>query len=419
MEPNPDDPRFDQTTLIARCGGQWAGDELQDVFREEVKVLLGRHNKSFPGAQPVSFSEEHFDELIREDYYLCEKTDGIRYLMYMTSDNGRSVIYLIDRKNDYYYVPGLFFPHHENNPNFQRFHENTILDGELVEEKHTDGHTEVKFLVFDCLVTDNQSCTHRTLDKRLAFFQEFILKPYRAMLKREPERRGPFLMEGKQTQFSYHTPHMFNEIIPDVIKKHGNDGVIFTCRTSEYTFGTDRHIIKWKPPEENTVDFLLHIDWQEVEPHPDDPDQTFQVDYDAFPRDLGLYINYGHNGQYERHGTLYIPPQQWEDLRNLGKPLQDSIVECYLETPDLSNGSAATNGANGTQTNGTSSGKRWRFHRIREDKHEANHISTFNSVIDSIEDHITKEDLMKYSDEIRTAWKKRDAEAKNRGEKRP
>ena len=408
MEVDPNDPHFDQTTLIARCGGMWAGGELQDTFRDEIRQLLGRTQKSFPGAQPVSFSADHFDELKREDYYLCEKTDGIRYLMYMTSDSGKPVTYLIDRKNDYYYVPDLFFPHHENNPDFSLFHENTILDGELVEEKHPDGRTEVKFLVFDCLITDSQNCTHRTLDKRLAYLQQYILKPYKDMLKRMPERRGPFTIEGKPTQFSYHTPHMFNEIIPQVIKRHGNDGVIFTCRTSEYVSGTDPHIIKWKPPEENTVDFLLHIDWQGYQPDPDDPDQSWQPDFDAFPQDLGLYINYGYNGQYERHGTLALSPAEWESLKNSGKPLQDSIVECFLEPA-----SSDTNGHNGTNghANGYGvAGRKWRYHRLRDDKHEANHISTFNSVIDSIEDHITKEDLMRGSDEIRAAWKRRDAE---------
>ena len=56
--------------------------------------------------------------------------------------------------------------------------------------------------------------------------------------------------------------------------------------------------------------------------------------------------------------------------------------------------------------------RRWRFHRFRDDKMEANHISTFNSVIESIEDHVTEEDLLREADEIRRCWKGRDAARK-------
>lgn len=44
-------------------------------------------------------------------YYLCEKSDGMRYLMYCTDDgNGKEVIYLIDRRMDFWWVEGLHFP---------------------------------------------------------------------------------------------------------------------------------------------------------------------------------------------------------------------------------------------------------------------------------------------------------------------
>ena len=79
-----------------------AEPELADQFRREVATLLGRNNLTFPGAQPVSFSNKHLLELQRQDYYVCEKTDGIRCLMYFARGDPDSetpeIHYLIDRR---------------------------------------------------------------------------------------------------------------------------------------------------------------------------------------------------------------------------------------------------------------------------------------------------------------------------------
>jgi len=35
----------------------------------------------FPGCQPISIERKHFDILSKNDYVVCEKTDGTRYMM--------------------------------------------------------------------------------------------------------------------------------------------------------------------------------------------------------------------------------------------------------------------------------------------------------------------------------------------------
>lgn len=167
--------------LIEKVGALKAEPGLADSLRREVASLLNRNQLSFPGAQPVSFARKHIQELQSQDYFLCEKTDGMRYLMYFTTDEaGEEIHYLIDRRNDYYYIRGLHFPLPED-PSFQRFHTHTILDGELVEDTYPDGRSEVKYLVFDCLFVDKKDLTHRTLDKRLAYFKDLVLKPFRKL----------------------------------------------------------------------------------------------------------------------------------------------------------------------------------------------------------------------------------------------
>lgn len=86
--------------------------------------------------------------------------------MYFTRDGDQEVHYLIDRKNDYYWVQNLHFPMHDDDT-FRSFHTETLIDGELVLDDIGGGKKLLRYLVFDCLILDNQPLIQRTLDKRL------------------------------------------------------------------------------------------------------------------------------------------------------------------------------------------------------------------------------------------------------------
>lgn len=363
-------------------------------MRQEVAQLLDRRSVGFPGAQPVSFARRHIEELTRQDYYVCEKSDGMRYLLYLTQDeiNGEAQ-YLIDRKNDYWFIPknGLHFPVPRH---VEGFHVNTLIDGELVVDKLKGGGEQTKYLVFDCLILDGNSLMNRTLDKRLAYFQERIYDPYKSLLKEFPEeiKYMHFIMEMKQMQFSYTIDFMFGKILPEL--PHGNDGLIFTCRMSEYKFGTDQKILKWKPEHENSIDFQLSLDIPLRQPDEEDISDGYDkpyLDYDAMPA-FNLYV---HGGEQEDklYGTLYLEPTEWGDLKSRGEPLDDRIVECYMDVQG-----------------------RWRYMRFRDDKTHANHISTVESVIESIKDGVTKQDLINAQQMIRSEWKAREWKAREKKE---
>ncbi|RPA84311.1 mRNA-capping enzyme subunit alpha [Ascobolus immersus RN42] len=378
--------------------GHRAPPELAGQFRREVAALLGReHNTNFPGAQPVSFGTRHIEALKKQDYYVCEKSDGIRCLLYFTvGDRGEEIHYLIDRKNDYYFLEGLHFPM-QNDPSFQSFHSDTIIDGELVLDKNPkapkkDGIPagyELKYLVFDCLVLDKKPLMHRTLDKRLGYFREFVYKPYCALLEAYPSEIPffPFILAFKNMEFSYAITKMMKDVLPNL--KHGNDGLIFTCRNTPYKFGTDEHILKWKPANENSVDFRLNLEFPPLYPESDSDDDSdtaeTPLDYDAMPRFL-LSVYHGNN-DYRPFGEMFMTAEEWEDMKNMGVPLDDTIVECSKDDEG-----------------------RWRFMRFRNDKKDANHISTVNSVLESIADAVELEDLEREAARIRSEWKKRAAQ---------
>ncbi|KAL9104982.1 MAG: hypothetical protein Q9163_000154 [Psora crenata] len=360
-----------------------AQSDLAQNFRYEVANVLGRKQTSFPGAQPVSFAAKHFVELQKQDYYVCEKSDGIRCLMYLTDgDQGKQAVYLIDRKNDYYFVPDVRFPKEGDET---EFHTGTIVDGELVTDTQPNGTVEMNYLVFDCLTLDSNSLMHRSLDKRLGYFIDKVFRPYEELYKRYPDaiQHLPFLVKLKRMEFSYALERMFNEILPNLL--HGNDGLIFTCKNSPYAHGTDEHILKWKPETENSVDFRMHLQFPMVDADSDDEDGNPYPDYSVMPQ-VTLSVFGGDRHPEVNYGTMVLDYREWESMKFLQQPLNDRIVECYLDKQN-----------------------QWRFLRFRDDKKEANHVSTVESVMQSIQDRVSKQDLIDQAPKMKNEWKKRRA----------
>ena len=364
--------------------GDKAQGDLLRVLRGEVAALLSRDSLRFPGAQPVSFAAKHLQELVQQDYYVCEKSDGIRCLMYLTRDSdGKELTYLIDRKNDYYWVQNLHFPLPESE---QNFHVNTLIDGELVNDREPSGNMQLRYLVFDCLTLDGGPLLHRTLDKRLAYYRDKVFEPYVALYNKYPEEKQylPFALEFKKMEKAYGIAMLFHSILPNL--PHGNDGLIFTCRNTPYKPGTDPNILKWKPANENSVDFRLDLDVPLCEPDSEDEQNGIREPYPDYSAMPGFYLSVGDEGNRMRPwGTMFVTPNEWEDLKKQGRPLNEAVVECYQDSMH-----------------------RWRFMRFRDDKREPNHISTVESVMESIQDRIEEKDLIAIGKEIRDAWKMRE-----------
>lgn len=369
--------------------GTYLNKEDADFQRGNIADLLHRPNLHFPGAQPVSFARRHLDELRHTDYFMCEKTDGVRCLLFLTQIfiEGEEVEaqFLIDRKNDYYYIPrdALHLPRPDD---VASFHRGTLLDGELVRQKFKNGQERLAYLIFDCLAIDGDDVTNRPFDKRLARIDALIAKPFKAFAKRYPDdvAAQPFQVEMKAMEFSYGMEMMFRERIPNL--PHGNDGLIFTCKSTPYVAGTDQHILKWKPPQENTIDFRLLLgDF----PMSEDEEGQFE-DWDAKP-DFELHVNHGDRAGYKYYALLMVMDEEWAAMKRMNQQLDGRIIECYRDPV-----------------------KGWRpkiekdgSPRFRDDKKDANHVSVVESVIESIEDAVTEDLLIKEASKIREEYKKR------------
>lgn len=366
--------------------GILAPSHVSQHLQRRVAQLLGRGmNTAFPGSQPVSFSRRHLlENLLNEDYYVCEKSDGIRCLMYLCEEDHEERVYLITRKNEYYLVNDLHFPT-ERGPD--TFHRDGLIDGELVISTSEDGKEELKFLMFDCLALNGKLLTSRNLDKRLGYLREYLFLPYLKLCEQFPEDTAmfPFKAKFKDMERSSALTKIFNEVLPRL--KHVSDGLIFTSRWSPYKFGTDDKLLKWKPAEENTVDFMLVLEFPtftDPDISPDDKTQsaTYPI-YDDKPT-CHLYVWEG-GSDHRPYSELHITDEEWEQLKALEEPLNDRIVEAFKDEEN-----------------------RWRYMRFRDDKEAGNYITTVDKVIESINDSVSKEELLEAWPEVRARWKERE-----------
>ncbi|KAG0322219.1 Dcp1p-Dcp2p decapping enzyme complex alpha subunit [Podila horticola] len=322
------------------------------------------HRSNSTGAQPVSFTRLTLKELASEDYFVSEKSDGVRVLLYcVVGEDGKQSVYLVDRKNKFSYVQELVFPA----PGNQGLLHETVVDGELVTDTEADGQQLVRYLAFDLLVTNGQSIIDKPLGSRLARLQNEFITPYRQMLQNPNVKLAPqpFRVSLKQMELSYGIDKMFYEVIPHL--KHGNDGLIFTSAVAPYIPSTNTKMLKWKPPSENTIDFRLTLE--------------------STSNHKPLFVLHEWLGgqNYSRFGQLTVPDDLWRQWQSTSTELQNRVVEVNYSPSDNT----------------------WRFFRFRDDKEHGNHSSVVQKVVQSIQDGVEREELRQAAPHIRAAWKER------------
>ncbi|SNX87536.1 related to mRNA guanylyltransferase [Melanopsichium pennsylvanicum] len=379
-------------------------DNMQQLsfLRDYVRDLCRLSHARFPGAQPVSFEKSSIDLLQSEDYWVCEKSDGQRVLILIVipSFTGIQEVFLIDRKNDYYKVDGVIFPHHmPKDPEVARNHgmrNHTLMDGELVIDTDASGKQKLVLLLFDLIVLDRELLAHRPLSKRYGRLKSFVYPPYVEYLKRNPAAaaRRPFDVQVKRMDLAYGIEMVLYETVPNLL--HGNDGLIFTCLDSGYVMGTDPKILKWKPPNENTIDFKLILRFPpdlERDPRGNLPNLCVMPFFE-----LHQFLGASASEDYEFFDELWVEPEEWRQMVESGEQFDDRIVECVWSVDT----SPATEPY---ISQGLTLPPRWRMMRIRDDKHHGNHVSIVEKILKSIRDGVEADELVSAAPAIRAAWK--------------
>ncbi|KAM9704186.1 mRNA-capping enzyme [Menidia menidia] len=310
----------------------------------------------FPGAQPVSMDRQNIRFLEQHPYKVSWKADGTRYMMLI---NGRNEVYMIDRDNTIFHMANLEFPFRKD-PSIHLSH--TLLDGEMIIDK-VNGQPVPRYLIYDIIKFNRQPVGQCDFNIRLLCIEKEIISPRMEKMKtgQIDKTKEPFSVRNKPF-FDIHASRKLLEGSFTSQVSHEVDGLIFQpC--GRYKPGRCDDILKWKPPNLNSVDFRLKISKVGGE--------------GLLPQTVGLlYV-----GNYDR------PFANMRATKEL-KQYDNKIIEC------------------------TFSNNSWVFMRQRVDKSFPNSYDTAMAVCKSIQEPVTKEILLEYVDRCAQA-----VQAQNR--KRP
>ncbi|AFP65610.1 mRNA capping enzyme (nucleomorph) [Chroomonas mesostigmatica CCMP1168] len=201
-----------------------------------------------PGLMPVNFCREKFEKSKKKDYYLLEKSDGVRFIFLI----GLSESYIINRKLFIQKIP-------RKNINFtEETKKGTIFDGEmsfnLIKE-------EYEYLIHDIASFQGDwRISTWDLEGRINILQKILKKD----LKKKYFKKKDFF-DQNNIENLFHKIHK-NLFLNDCVylnyfKKKNlicnkNDGIIFTASKKPYSTRFPNLIFKWKYENGNSIDFI-------------------------------------------------------------------------------------------------------------------------------------------------------------------
>ncbi|KAI7889738.1 mRNA capping enzyme, catalytic domain-containing protein [Mucor mucedo] len=281
-----------------------------------------------------------------------------------------------DRNKYWYYVPNLLFPLRGRDNEYLK---DTLMDGELVLD--IDQHKKTwRYLIFDLMVVNGSTIIQRSFSTRLGMLQQDVIHPFNVRMRTQtdPSNLPPFTVELKKMERSYGL-HLVFEQIPKL--KHKSDGIIWTPVKYPYTSGTCEKLLKWKPPELNTVDFRISAKWSKEHK----PIYSIEV--------LSNGVTYKFYDHFQPEPALAT---QWKSQLPDGR-IAEFRYDSDCEVTIIEQGYAPTVRKGG-----------WRFVRFRDDKSTANDEMVVKRIRNSIQDGVTKEQLLLCMDRVRAAWKARE-----------
>lgn len=219
----------------------------------------------FLGSMPVNLTRQSLATVLANDYFMTEKSDGVRYLLYVVSDgSGKPTAVLFDRAKNIFRFRGSCEVG-------SALGQGTVLDGELVFNLKFKTHA---FLVFDVLLWQGLSQLQKPFLDRLNLIKDVILANYskniEKLLHRSSSAARPINLirktfvrkeEGIQTLLSkihFDASGSHRIFFDSDRRNHRTDGIIFQPNGP---YVPHRHfgLLKWKWADLRSVDLAVKI----------------------------------------------------------------------------------------------------------------------------------------------------------------
>lgn len=332
--PHNENAKFCENIPLETVSARGA-EKIQDICDEMLQWNRG----NFGGSQPVSMDRKNIELLAQKPYRVTWKADGTRYLMLILKEGE---VYFLDRDNSVFTTDKFFFPRRKN-PDEHIF--DTLVDGELVMDKDEKADLHPRYLIYDIIKFEGQDVGQTDLDRRLLCIDKEIIKPRANGVQsgRVDRANEPFSVRKKDFFAIEQSGKLMDEIMPKM--PHETDGLIYQPINDPYVPGQCPFVLKWKPHELNSVDFLLNI--------------VTIKQVGCLPERVGTLYVQGYDQPFSR---IKITPE----LKHYDK----RIIECTWDKAQ------------------------WKFLRLREDKSFPNALKTAQSVCESIQHPVTKEILL-------------------------
>lgn len=189
----------------------------------------------FPGPQPVSIERRHFVNFYKQEYVVCEKTDGVRHVCICMKYQDKKLCLLVNRALDVFLV-SLNMP--------RKSYTGTILDGELARGHDGKWH----YLVYDAVTVNGQDVRDLDLLARIER-ADSVVKGMMRMAK------DPLTMKLKTFYKFRNFEKFYTHEFPKI--EFETDGLVMTPVADPVRVGTHETMFKWKPRDQNTVDFQV------------------------------------------------------------------------------------------------------------------------------------------------------------------